>query len=395
MKVNGKGIDYRFLLACDLFLIFVCLLLIFSYFKMQSEETIKPLKNVTYLYEAMNDTGEDDKYMIFKGNVVNNYVSFNNMLWRVVRVNSSGSITIMLEKPINKLFWKLGENFDILTYLNESFKNELDLDKLTLNTICQDNIINLENPTCDKIDYNYVSLLDLNSFVQTIDEGKSFVAPEGEIIWLENKVNDVYSWHTNGSKIGFSKDESIYSIKPVVTLKKDILYEKGNGTKKNPYLISSDKITIGSKVKLGDDLYDVIKTNGELKLMLNKNMVDEYVYNGDNKAIIGYVKDNYSNKNYKKALKNYEWETITINKGKIKSNKEKSIVGLPDLFDFKFDFGNFYLSTLIDKNIMVYSDPVIYGSRNFSHSLRPVVILNKEYEKRLVLKDGIYVLGDL
>ena len=57
-------------------------------------EEIESDKSDKGLYEATDDDGTTYYY---RGNVVNNYVSFSNQLWRIVRINGDGSIRLLFE----------------------------------------------------------------------------------------------------------------------------------------------------------------------------------------------------------------------------------------------------------------------------------------------------------
>lgn len=388
MESVKRGINIVFLLICNLIIIFLCAFLILYTFR-NKDVKASEVENVK-LHEVVNPSSDIDRYMLFKGESSNNYILYNNLIWRIIRVNSSGSMTIILDKPINRLFWNIG-SFNLLEYLNNEFINELDLSKLTYNNICTDIVNNLDKPTCENIDNNYVSLLDLNSFIQTIDGDKTFVALDNETIWLENKITDNNAWHTKGSKISYSKTDSLYAVKPVVTLNNDILFEKGNGTKNNPYVVSSNNVTIGSVVKINEDLYEVYSTKDNIKLVSKDKLDSKYMYTGDYLNIIKYLNDEfYETLDYKEKLLNVNWDITYINDGEIAKDSINNKIGLLNLFDLKYDYNDYYLLSFIDNRIIVANETMIYGSKNYSHELRPTVAISKNSE--LEYQNGIFVM---
>ena len=79
------------------------------------------------LYE---DEYEDGKYT-YKGANPNNYITFNNEMWRIISVDSNGLIKIMRNESIGNMVWdKTGGTYgnnnwdrpaDIKTYLNDTY----------------------------------------------------------------------------------------------------------------------------------------------------------------------------------------------------------------------------------------------------------------------------------
>ncbi len=350
------------------------------------------------LYEIVNDTAENDKYMVFNGNATNNYVKFNNMVWRILKVNTTGTISLILDDSINQIPWKIGNDFNVMDYLNNEFLNQIDKTKLVSNKVCSDEVNNLESISCDEVDDSLVSLLDLNTFASTLSNGETFVTRENEKMWLMNAYSDEDIWHTAGSKVSHSNELSMYEIKPVITINNEVIYESGNGTATDPYLIKSDNLTIGSAVKLGDDLYNVyeIKDN-EVRLMLQKNIDYKYAYVGNDQSILEYLKIAfYNNLPYKELLIESNYKMVNIKDNKVSYDEYKSVVGIPNLFDIKFNSSikNYYTFTKVDNYIMVFSDPVIYGTKYKFHELRPTIAISKDTADKLINNNGTYMVGE-
>ena len=79
------------------------------------------------LYE---DTYEPGRY-IYKGANPNNYITFNNETWRIISVESDGTIKIMRNESIGNMAWDSSSSHnwtrpaDLNTYLNEEYYNGL------------------------------------------------------------------------------------------------------------------------------------------------------------------------------------------------------------------------------------------------------------------------------
>ena len=89
------------------------------------------------------DTYEDGRY-IYKGKNVNNYITFNNEVWRIVSVEADKTIKIMREANLGDRAWDSSGSYgnnnwarpaDLNTYLNGSYLTE------TLNATAQGQIV--------------------------------------------------------------------------------------------------------------------------------------------------------------------------------------------------------------------------------------------------------------
>ena len=393
MNSNKEKLNKILFIVLNIVLIIICIVVMFFVLKYKNDsfELHNPL-----LYKVINNTDADDKYMAFKGDININYIKYNNLLWRVIKVNSSGSITIILDNKINMLPWQIGD-YSINEYLNTEFKAELDTSKLTNNNGCRDDVTKVDNISCKNITDEYVSLLDLNSYLLTLDNGKTFIGGEEENIWLYNKYDEKSAWHVNGSKLGFTSMDAFYEVRPVVTLNNSVLYESGDGTKENPYLISSDNLSIGSTVKIQNDLYEVYSTKDEIKLAL-KDTLKKYKYTGNVEDIINYLEKEFYNKlSYKDLLNETKMVVVDVNKSKVTNKEINSKVGTYNMFDFKVngEKADYYMLSKLDNYILVYSDDIIYGTKDNYHDIVPTISIKKEKIKDFKLVDGIYVLGDV
>ena len=129
-KIKKKNI--LFIILSLLFLIVVLCII----WLLLNKKTEDYYNNQRLLYKEIVSTDNDDKTYQFKGDATNNYLVFNNLVWRIIRVNKSGSLTIILDKPINYL----PKTINISSYLNNEFLSELDKSKLVPNSLCADDL---------------------------------------------------------------------------------------------------------------------------------------------------------------------------------------------------------------------------------------------------------------
>lgn len=217
----------------------------------------------------------NDTY-IYRGEYPNNYVKFDDNIWRIISVNSNGSIKMILtERKIEKNVWDDRYNSSrdsyvgindfrvsrLLEYLNELYENntyvskknkdllvkhdwcigkisEEDTSISSLN-LCSDiysdlyiGVVQVDDILTPSIDPNCNNLYDIEctnyNYFFTINTG-----------WTLNASSDrsYVVFNSNGGAISH-KNASVDSyIRPVINVNSNILYKNGNGTFDDPYVI--------------------------------------------------------------------------------------------------------------------------------------------------------------
>ena len=365
-----------------------------------------------YVYEGSGLYSNETGY-VYKGEIENNYLKYNNMLWRILKINTDGTIVIVLEDSMTQLPWNnKSTNYkdsDIHKYLNNDFLNQLDKSYLVKYSFCEDSVESLANISCEKKNSDsYVSLLDISSFLNSIVDKKTYLVDGWDtIFWLNNYSNDKV-WHTNEVNVSQSDANNFYQVRPVVKLKSTIAYVSGDGTKENPYLTTKeDSLSIGSKVKLGDDTWVVYDTNNGTRLMLDKVLnktyrydLDKLTYETDSKSSLAeYLNTEYLDSlSYKDLLDEVEWVDggYSTSLDDIKKNKNKAKVGVPSLLDYQFDSSvtGYFTTTSQEEYILVYDNPLHASKVTISRSIRPCISLKEDAVSKLKLVDGVYTMGD-
>lgn len=335
---------------------------------------------------------------IYKGNVNNNYVKYNNMLYRIVRVNKDDTMVLISNDYINVLNWdKEKTNYldsNINKYLNEYYAKMLNKNILTNNSVCLDNFDNLSNITCNnKNSDHYVNLLNVSDFLNSIVDGKSYLVKDEEIFWLNDSSSDKV-WHTNGVNVSMSESNNFYEVKPVITLKATAIYYSGDGSIENPYIIEekNNKLEIGSYVKLGEDTWIVYNKDNNLKLTLNNVIDKQYRYSNSgieyNLEIDGslakYLNTTYlESLSYKDVLKEDSWYIGSYNGfyKDVLDSEAKAKVGILNLMDLKLNATlNNYLLSSFDKDGLVYTygEVLKVGKTSVYRNIRPCISVSSD-----------------
>lgn len=378
-----KKNSFLFTLFC-IILIVLATLLVFNLFRIYNKA-----KNINLLSEYIiknneitnkNGLNKENSSYIFKGETDNNYILYNNLLWRIVKINNDSSITLILDDYINMLPKNLINSFF------ENLTNNLNTDYLTKNKVCIDEM-NDNEITCNKINNNsYISLLSAYDYLNSFYEEQTFITKDKEIMWLYNNDN-----HTNGDSISKSNENNFYEIRPVITLKANTTYKTGNGNKDNPYKIDDESFGLGSIVKINNETYVVYDFIDDIKLM-SLNTIDKL----NKEKVLDYLNNElYEKLNYNNILNNLSIYTGTYNNKKDDLYKEKEIkkIGIPNILDIKInnDITNYYLPNKINNFDLIYDNPIIYGDTKTIHKTRYTISLSKDKTKNFIKEDIIYI----
>ncbi len=222
---------------------------------------------------------------IYKGNVDNNYITFSGLTFRILKINYGSTVELVLDDPITSLTWNdeltSYDKSQVHKYLNEEFLKYLNKDLLTTTAVCLDVVNEVNNKECkSNLENVYVKTLDINTYLNTMTT-ESYINDPQENIWLSDR-NDTMVWHTNGYNISTSFANNYYGVLPVITLDMNVELISGKGTKDDPYRIDATKdYSIGSYVKLDNDMWRIIKNNDNSITLSLDNVLDKLMAFGN------------------------------------------------------------------------------------------------------------------
>lgn len=223
-----------------------------------------------------NETTNGTRY-IFKGETKNNYINWNEELYRIIRINEDGTIRVMKfendfitswdNRYNNNTLRSSGYNTYYLTDVNidsrikEKLKN--DYDKLSneskkyiaSQSLCigerdVNESINDGTVECSKtLDNQKYGLLTVYEYLQaTLDpncntisdrecKNYNWIAAASLYTWLITPVsgNDYEAYYLLNNKIQVEECNNVNTYIPVFNITKKALYVSGDGTKTNPY----------------------------------------------------------------------------------------------------------------------------------------------------------------
>lgn len=230
--------------------------------------------------ELGNGVYNIDNEYIYRGNDVNNYVQFNNMLWRIVKVDSTGDIKLILAyrtdegykwdskyNSIKKGNFGITTNY-LITDIRQSLKSyyenafsESSKAMIVSKTFCigrysQKDYFDKEKECSITIQNEKVGLLNATDFKNaSLDQNcvslsnyectnQNYLNDENINTWLLNSDSDTtHKAYYLSRAIGITNASNERKINPVIYLSNKTMIGDGKGTLENPLIIKqySDK----------------------------------------------------------------------------------------------------------------------------------------------------------
>ena len=321
--------------------------------------------------EATSDTNG-----YYKGDVLNNYVMFNNMTFRIVKINSNNTVTIASDEVLANVDYTNDGRFadsSLDSWLNDYFYNLLEskYKKLITSSKWCDDVLNADNYVATECSRSSakrnVGILSIQDYNNTLADDISFL-DFGGIVWYANldsnnnpwTMTDLYDYPLKSEPMN---QEYLFNVRPAVTLKKNTKVLSGDGSEADPYILvendSARRNTLINERQIGeyinysgytwriaginDDTTEIIMTgvvtNDDVELQIGYNNSGAKVYNPNKKGNIGYQVINEMTKYVSTDLFTKTKVEVPIYnnkvtyKGKKDTKTYNNIVTIPSVFD--------------------------------------------------------------
>ena len=321
--------------------------------------------------EATSDTNG-----YYKGDALNNYVMFNNMTFRIVKINSNNTVTIASDEVLANVDYTNDGRFadsSLDSWLNDYFYNLLEskYKKLITSSKWCDDVLNADNymaTECSRSSAKRnVGILSIQDYNNTLADDISFL-DFGGIVWYANldsnnnpwTMTDLYDYPLKSEPMN---QEYLFNVRPAVTLKKNTKVLSGDGSEADPYILvendSARRNTLINERQIGeyinysgytwriaginDDTTEIIMTgvvtNDDVELQIGYNNSGAKVYNPNKKGNIGYQVINEMTKYVSTDLFTKTKVEVPIYnnkvtyKGKKDTKTYNNIVTIPSVFD--------------------------------------------------------------
>ncbi len=314
----------------------------------------------------------------YVGNVDNNYIYFNNILFRIVRVNDDNSVLIVSNDALANVDYTNDGRFTdsaLDKWLNDYFYNLLEpsyQDLIKSSSWCDDMISsdNITTTECSRqTDKRKVGILSLQDYNLSYDIVSSYL-DKSNFSWYANLAEDNKAWAITSTDsypntIYSSESTNLLNVVPALNLKASTTILEGDGTYTDPYVVvkrdaarrSSElnKRQVGEYVSYSGYLFRIsnILDDGTTEVIMdsvlksNNQQVDigytngnkQKVYNPNQEGNIGYKIKNdmtryintdlFVSKNISVPIYN---KNITY-QGKKDTKKYKLLITIPSTFD--------------------------------------------------------------
>lgn len=203
------------------------------------------IKRKVIVSQSLEKTVEKatDKDNIYKGNANNNYLKFSGQLFRIVGLNSDGTVKIVSNEDISHVDYN-----SVDKWLEEYYYNHLaDTSKEYLEKnydFCQNTVkkadVDKQNACENSKNKKNVGLLSINEYNSTSKEGESYLYTN-TINWTSDSLDSKKAWTTRRNFFGqdskyleYDKNYN-FNVRPVLIIKKGVKIVGGTGTVDDPY----------------------------------------------------------------------------------------------------------------------------------------------------------------
>lgn len=215
-------------------------------------EIVRTIKVVQILDKIVKN--ETDKSNYYKGNNNNNYIKLDGILFKIVGLNTDGSVKITTTEPLAFVDYN-----HVDTWLNDYFYKKLsDSAKKYIKTDskwCNEKITDIDSYTeCNsyskKKAVGLLSVADINNSKDK--DGNSNLA-QWQYNWTANtKGSKAIKQGRNEIDYIEKKKTSLSGMRPTMNLKKNVTISSGDGTSSNPFTLKENKISLKAGQKILD-----------------------------------------------------------------------------------------------------------------------------------------------
>lgn len=192
-------------------------------------------KSLVYRNDSCATT---DKYMdgcYSTGAQTNNYVYYNNSLWRIMGLNSDNTVRLIANESVNT------STYNNLSDWYDSYYDSLKIkDIISTTSYCADTFASntVNSATCTNVVSKKVYSLSVNEY--NLAGSNSYLKPSASFI-SSTSVSNTNVWQINAASITSVSKTATVNVRPVISVSFNSTLVKGSGTSSDPYYLSADE----------------------------------------------------------------------------------------------------------------------------------------------------------
>ena len=201
--------------------------------------------------ESLNHIMDQAGISTYQGLVTDNYVSFQHMLFRIVRKNEDGTIVLVSDDPLaNVDYSSSNARFDgssLDQWLNEYFASffEKEYDDLLEEAAWCDDVVTMNNymtTDCSRTSSEKkVGILALQDYNASLLNGQSYLDMRN-LFWYANfdeagnpwTLSSIYAYP---DRVEAMEGSLLVNVRPAIVLKANLPVYAGSGTELDPYIL--------------------------------------------------------------------------------------------------------------------------------------------------------------
>ncbi len=355
---------------------------------------------------------EDDTYT-YKGDVTDNYVLYDNILFRILGIDAEGRLTLASEDCLFSFSMAGYDSFEdsaLNQYLNEDYgysqiitNNNL----LITTSLCNDVTNDVSSIGCTVVlSQNDVTILSLNDYKEA--GGSTSFLNTGEDFWLANTDDEGNFWYVSeeGNLSIDTTDMIFRGVRVVITLNFLAQATDGDGTIDNPYTIQTNTVETvedtrtGQYISYSGSLWKVsLNTDSGVVAILDGVLEQQYSYGSSYVYTTESGLGKTLNTTYLETLENYEQYLVenewTTGRFSTYSNYDyrdlsettyNCYVSIPDIRYPGFDeYGDVFISAQPFESAKTCytvssSDSLYAVSLDMEMNVRPMICFNSEIQ---------------
>lgn len=280
-------------------------------------------ENVKNIHEICNDLDINETYnynggTYIKGNNTNNYVLYNGLMFRIMGVNSDGTIRLIMDEAITSLSYVDNMlNYSgsyVREWLNDYFISRLQYNSIIVNEKWYFKATSASNTELNDsfVVEDKVGLLSVEEFNKSLISNQSYLVKD-KIYGFINISDGMMFINSNTDSLPIVKNvPGEYYVYPVINVLGSTVVTEGNGTSSSPFVLAEVLTTrtgqtlkeanlfIGDYISIASRLYRVVEKNSDsIKVVnyYNTNLTSKYadtnntfnLYNGVGNILAGSI----------------------------------------------------------------------------------------------------------